>query len=148
MKINPRYLLIERLKKHEGFRSKAYKDITGHLTIGYGRNLDANGISEAEGLFMLMADIDNAITQVESKLSDVILDLSEARTGVLYEMAFNMGIYNLLKFKKTLRAIKDKDYDLASIEMMDSKWAVQVGRRAVVLSNIMHTNSIESHTDI
>ena len=28
------------IKRHEGFRSKPYKDTVGKTTIGYGRNLD------------------------------------------------------------------------------------------------------------
>ena len=37
--------LIERVKKHEGFETKPYKDTVGKLTIGYGRNLEDNPLS-------------------------------------------------------------------------------------------------------
>ena len=137
--------LIDRIKEHEGFSNIPYKDSTGNLTIGYGRNLDANGISKEEALMMLMADIDKAIANTQHRLGTTLKGLSEVRKGVLYEMCFNLGIYGLLRFKKMLKAIRDEDFELASIEMMDSKWAKQVGRRAVLLSNIMHTNSIHPH---
>ena len=48
-------------------------------------------------------------------------------------MCFNLGITRLLKFKKFLGALESKDYKTASEEMMDSRWATQVGPRAVRL---------------
>ena len=45
-------------------------------------------------------------------------------------MGFNLGLTRLLKFKKFLAALEKKDYETAAIEMMDSRWAVQVKGRA------------------
>jgi len=36
-----------------------------------------------------------------------------------------------------IAAIKAKNFTLASEEMLDSKWATQVGNRAVTLSHLM-----------
>ena len=134
--------LIERIKKHEGFSSIPYTDSEGNLTIGYGRNLDANGISREEATMMLLSDIDKAILNTQKAIPSTLANLSEIRKSVLYEMSFNMGIYGLLTFKKMLKAIRNGDYKLASLEMLNSKWNGQVGIRAMLLSDIMRTNCI------
>ena len=51
--------MIRQLALHEGLRLKPYKCTSGALTIGYGRNLDARGITEAEAEMMLSHDIDD-----------------------------------------------------------------------------------------
>ena len=50
-------------------------------------------------------------------------------------MSFNLGITRLLKFKKFLTALEVKNWDNAAVEMMDSRWAKQVGPRAVRLKD-------------
>ena len=57
--------------------------------------------------------------------------------GVLIEMVFNLGKFGLAKFKKFLDYINKKDWKKASIEMLDSDWSKQVGRRSKTLSNII-----------
>ena len=54
-------------------------------------------------------------------------------------MAFNLGIYGLLTFKKFLKYLKNEEYVKASKEMLDSKWAKQVGSRARELSEQIRT---------
>ena len=53
------------------------------------------------------------------------------------DMAFNMGVPRLCKFKNMWSAIHEQKFDIASLEMMDSRWARQVGRRARILSDAM-----------
>ena len=57
-------------------------------------------------------------------------ELDGVRQRVLVNMGFNLGLTRLLKFKKFLAALEKKDYETAAIEMMDSRWAVQVKGRA------------------
>jgi lysozyme len=54
-------------------------------------------------------------------------------------MSFNMGLPTLSKFTRTLQAIKNGRYSDAADEMLDSKWARQVGKRAERLSKQMRT---------
>ena len=63
--------------------------------------------------------------------------LDDARQFVLVDMAFNMGLAGLKGFKKMLTAVEQGDYQTAAKEMLASKWAAQVGRRAAELSKIM-----------
>ena len=52
-------------------------------------------------------------------------------------MMFNLGKTRLSKFVKMRDAIEDHDYNRAAKEMLDSKWADQVGNRAVELAELM-----------
>ena len=133
-----KHTMYEQLKLHEGLRLKPYRDSVGKLTIGIGRNLDDKGITREEARTMCMNDIEEVRRQLH--LYDWFVDLSEIRKKVIIDMAFNMGIYGMLTFKKMITAIKNKDYNLAADEMLDSKWAGQVGQRARRLAKMMRTN--------
>ena len=50
--------------------------------------------------------------------------------SVLLDMCYNLGQNRLSGFIKFLAALKVKDYSTAAKEMLDSRWAVQVKRRA------------------
>ena len=111
-------ILIEQLKRHEGFRSKPYKCSAGKLTIGYGRNLDDVGINQSEALELLRQDVARARKDVLKHISGADL-LDDVRLNVLINMCFNLGIYKLLLFRKTLRAVQDFDFDKAVIRPED-----------------------------
>lgn len=114
-----------------------YKDSVGVLTIGYGRNLDDNGISRDEAELMLVNDLDAAIA--DAMTLPYWDRLSPVRQLVLSDMSFNLGLPRLLKFKKMHAALEVGDYSLAAHEMMDSKWYRQTERRAKVLVRAMQT---------
>jgi lysozyme len=128
----------EQLRRDEGLRLKPYTDSLGNLTIGFGRNLEARGISTKEAYVLLDNDIENFNIDLLIKLP-WSADLDEPRYGVLLNMAFNMGISGLMTFKKTLIYVEQGQYDLAAAEMLDSRWAVEVGDRALRLSKQMET---------
>lgn len=130
--------LIEMIKRHEGFVSHGYKDSLGYLTIGYGRLIDSRkhgGISEDEAEYLLKNDIE----RVEKQLNRIewYQNLDDKRKAVIVNMAFNLGITGLLQFKNMIAAIERKDYVRASMEMLNSRWASQVKRRADELADIM-----------
>lgn len=118
---------------------KPYKCTSNKLTIGVGRNLDDNGISKDEAMYMLNNDIHRCIKELESALP-FFHNLPTARQDVLISMVFNMGLTRLLGFKKMLKALEDRDYKEASKQMLDSKWKKQVGNRATELAYIMEHN--------
>jgi lysozyme len=128
--------LIEQLKRQEGLRLKPYKCTSDKLTIGYGRNLESNGISQHEANHMLENDILKVIAELQNRLEWFSV-IDKVRSDVLANMAFNMGVAGLLKFKNMLAAIELGDYATAGYEMLDSKWAKQVGGRAEELSRQM-----------
>lgn len=135
-----RELLISQLERHEGLRLKPYRDTVGKLTIGFGRNLEDVGISRGEAVAMLDNDIDQVVAELERM--PLFLSLDPVRRVVLANMCFNLGLTRLLGFKKMLTALGDRDYEEAARQMMDSKWARQVGVRAVELSEIMRTGEV------
>lgn len=118
-----------------GFPNSLTSCPTGHLTIGYGHNLE-NGISANAALFILQEDLTQA-EQAVKKAFPWWWKLDDARQFVLVDMAFNMGLAGLKGFKKMLTAVEQGDYQTAAKEMLASKWAVQVGRRAAELSKMM-----------
>ena len=151
-------LLMQKLVAHEGMRLDVYKDTLGINTIGIGRNLDdrgitkdeldwmdypsieyvySDGITEADAVYLAQNDVQI----VEGELlraHPCVEDLDAVRQLVLVDMAFNMGVPRLCKFKKMWAAVHDEDYPTAAKEMLDSRWATQVKGRAVKLSNAMH----------
>lgn len=133
--------LMNRIKaqlvRHEGLRLKPYRCTAGKLTIGIGRNLDDCGITQSEAYVMLINDIMNCEKQLQSKIPDIYNGLDEVRKSVLLNMCFNLGINGLLCFKNTLAFVKAGDWERAANNMLVSKWAKQVGRRAIELSELM-----------
>jgi len=127
----------EQLVRHEGLRLKPYRCTAGKLTIGIGRNLDDSGISQSEAYIMLINDIMNCEKQLQAKIPDIYNGLDEVRKSVLLNMCFNLGISGLLGFKNTLAFIKARDWERAANNMLVSRWAKQVGRRAIELSELM-----------
>jgi lysozyme len=127
-------------KNFEGIRYKPYKCSAGKTTIGYGRNLDDVGISQAEADMLFDNDWFSATEDVNTLLKAYSIDensLSEGRKYVLTDMMFNLGYSKLSKFKNMLTALKKQDYATAAKEMMSSAWATQVKTRATKLRDIM-----------
>ena len=148
--------LVKMIALHEGIVLNVYQDHLNINTVGIGRNLDDRGITDGELLFMnkTIDDVyDNGLTEeeayylcmndiaiVEKELLDskpVVNQLTDVRQMVLVDMAFNMGVPRLKLFKNMWMAIEKVNYPLACVEMLDSKWANQVGKRAVRLSEAM-----------
>jgi lysozyme len=130
------YALKAQLICHEGLLCKPYKCTAGKLTIGVGRNLEDRGITEQEAEYLLDNDIQAVLKQVSAEIP-VFNHLSEVRQSVLLNMAFNLGVNGLKKFKKMLAALCVEEFNLAAQEMLDSKWAEQVGLRAQELADMM-----------
>jgi lysozyme len=124
------------LEKHEGYRQFVYKDSMGIETIGIGRNLKNRGVTHAEALYLLENDITDFTKQLHDRLYWFDSIHPDAQM-VLLDMAFNLGIAGLMTFTQTLEHIKNENYLKASETMLQSKWAGQVGKRAVELSNIL-----------
>lgn len=133
-------MLGKMLALDEGKRALPYEDDVGKITIGIGRNLTDNGLSEAEIYLLLTNDIQDVEDDVSSL--DWFTPLDPVRRLVIADMCFNLGLKRLLGFKNMIVAIKVKDYEIAALEMIDSKWARQVGKRAYRLAHMMRTGKI------
>jgi len=129
--------VYELIRRHEGLRLRPYADSMGHLTIGYGRALDIVGISREEAEAMLRADVERAREAL--KALEWFGGLDDARSAALIDMAFNLGGAGLGGFSRFLDAMKRRDFGAAAREMLDSKWAGQVGGRARELAAMIRT---------
>ena len=128
--------LEDQLITHEGLELKPYQCTADKLTIGVGRNIEDRGITEDEARYLLKNDIKIVEDELLSK-KPMVAELDAVRQRVLVDMGFNLGIPTLLKFQNMWLAIEQEDFIQASIEMMDSRWARQVGQRAHKLSEAM-----------
>jgi len=116
------------IKSYEDFSNKPYICTAGKLTIGFGRNIQDNGISDIEAEFMFNNDMKR--TEQDLMTCRWYINAPSPVKDALFNMCFNLGLTRLLGFKKMIKAIIEKDYTNAAIEALDSKWATQVGERA------------------
>lgn len=130
--------LTDMLVDHEGMRRKPYRCTAGKLTIGVGRNLDDRGISPDEAMYMLANDIRDSRRELSAAFP-WFDKLDEVRQAVLIDMCVNLGLSRLQGFRNTLALIGVGKCEAAAQEMLNSKWAEQVGRRAQRLSRMMAT---------
>jgi lysozyme len=117
------------LELDEGLRLHPYEDTVGKLTIGIGRNLDDVGISEAEARHMLGNDIEWVVKELDRAMP-WWRTMPEPAQRALANMAFNLGLTRLRRFKNMLAALQAGDYSKAADEALDSLWAKQVKGRA------------------
>lgn len=106
-------LALPRLKTEEGFRAIKYTDTQGHLSIGYGFNVDA-GISQFAAGALLTAQA----TELHNLLMAFpwYADLDPIRQSVCLDIAFNGGINGLLHFPSMIAALQAKDWQKAAGE--------------------------------
>jgi lysozyme len=130
--------LIEQLKIHEGMKLKPYKCTAGKLTIGIGRNLEDVGITMEEAEYFLQNDIAEARSQLLHAFP-WMGELNDARISAMINFTFNVGIGTVKKFENTLSYMQSGEWDKAADEMMDSRWARQVGNRAIEVTEQIRT---------
>ena len=126
---------IEQLRIDEGESLVIYYCTASAPTIGIGRNLES-GITKEESNYLFMNDI----ARVNKELADTFTwyyMLSPTRRSVMVNMNFNLGLTRFMTFKKMLAALECRDYEEAANQMLDSKWANQVGERSVRLAKKM-----------
>jgi lysozyme len=145
--------LTQDLIRDEGTRLIAYDDATGlsirpgvilkgHPTIGHGRSLDTNGITEEEALYLLTNDI-NRITAILSKYPWFV-SLDYTRQNAILNMAFNLGVTGLLEFQNMIQHLSNHppQYDLAAQDMEDSVWYKEAGMRGMRLASAIRDGDI------
>jgi len=138
--------------KHEGNEDYSYTDTVGKRSVGIGFNIDDNKkfakkilgdrfdavyngkepINIVDKQTFFDYSLRNALAVSKKYLPDFDDQPDEVKEVVL-NMAFNLG-NRLHKFKKTKKYLDNKQYENASKEMLDSKWARQVKNRAKELS--------------
>lgn len=127
---------IEQLKLHEGVRTKPYVDTVGKVTIGVGFNLTDVGLSMEEIDYILLLRVELLEVELSKRLFWYSC-LGEVRQKVLLDMAYNLGVTGMLSFQQMLSHMSQSNWDAAAADMLNSKWATQVGQRAIRLAGMM-----------
>ena len=133
--------LVRMLRRHEGVKHFSYRDHLGNTTIGVGRCLEPGvglGLSDDEIDMLLENDIARVTIEL-SRCFPWFDELNDARRDAMIDICFNLGLTRLLKFNNALAAIDARDWELAAIEFIDSRWRNQVGNRAVELAAMIET---------
>tara|TARA_R100000808_G_scaffold585_2_gene3018 strand:+ start:43 stop:447 length:405 start_codon:yes stop_codon:yes gene_type:complete len=130
--------LLQRIKHHEGFRSRVYKCTEGYDTIGYGFAIKDLDLDEDLAEEILIRKLEKLIKRVRAKF-DWLDSVPHEVQGVLVEMSYQMGLSGVSKFKKALHAMQMLEWKKAADEMLDSRWAKQTPNRAKELSNIIRS---------
>lgn len=120
--------LIDELKNAEGFEGFVYEDTLGFATIGYGTKLP---LSKEEAELLLYKRVNDKYRELEIKLD---FQVCEEAKEILLNMSYQLGVEGVLKFKKMLKALEQKDYKTANYEMLNSLWAKQTPNRAKKLA--------------
>ena len=135
--------VMQRIKSHEGFRNKVYKDTLNKRTVGYG-HLCVEDYWEDDREYTV-AELDRVFEKdfhrAENAASKLYkgCNIDKKAKEIIIEMVFQLGPSGVSKFKNMWAALKESppNYKIASSEMLDSRWAKQTPSRAKELSNIM-----------
>ena len=130
--------IYEQLRRDEGYQSSLYRDQLGNPTIGVGHNLHVPLSGRA--IQTILEDDVSVAWETLTTRCPWVTTLSDARKGALTNLTFNMGIDGLLGFQKMLRAAQSGDWETAAAELLNSRYAKQVGDRAQRLATQMKTD--------
>ena len=137
--------LKEKIKIHEGFRDTIYLDTLNKKTIGYG-HLIVHEDKFVEGKAYPKEELEALFDKDFEKGWNLMIQFCEVNNldsisddakEILCEMIFQMGYSGVGKFKNMIKALQNRDYTKASIEMLDSRWAKQTPNRAKELIDHM-----------
>lgn len=146
-------LLKEQIKRHEGEVLEIYKDSLGYLTFGVGHLVreDDPEFGQPEGTPVTQERVDEVyeidfdkhleetIHLFESKGGEDFYALPENIQHVLVNMTFNLGGTRFGKFNNMWKGVVENDWEKVAVEMEDSKWFGQVGRRSVELQEMVRS---------
>lgn len=128
----------KRLIEFEGLRLMPYRCTSNKLTIGVGRNIEDRGISVETAMQMLREDLELVIDELKRAIPG-FEKMPESVQEALVDLAFNMGTPTLLTFKRALRALQAQEWDNAADEILSSRYAKQVGRRAEIIADMIRS---------
>tara|TARA_B100000900_G_C20451618_1_gene663393 strand:+ start:106 stop:558 length:453 start_codon:yes stop_codon:yes gene_type:complete len=143
--------LRKQLEIDEGIVNEIYNDHLGYPTFGIGHLITED--DPEEGLPVGTPVSEERIQQAfESDIEWVLADckklynnfesLPEEAQQIIANMMFNLGYPRLSKFKGMRAGVEDENWEAAADEMLDSRWARQVGARAERLSDRMRVIGI------
>jgi len=135
--------LLESVRKHEGYRNKVYLDTLNKRTVGVGHLCvedfweDNKEYEESFLMDILQKDLQNSIDGAENLCKN--LNISDNAKIIIIEMIFQLGKTGVSKFRNMWKALAENppNYEEASIQMLDSRWAKQTPNRAKEMASHM-----------
>jgi len=135
--------LLESVRKHEGYRNKVYLDTLNKRTVGVGHLCvedfweDNKEYEESFLMDILQKDLQNSIDGAENLCKN--LNISDNAKILIIEMIFQLGKNGVSKFRNMWKALAEDppNYEEASIQMLDSRWAKQTPNRAKEMASHM-----------
>jgi len=135
--------LLESVRKHEGYRNKVYLDTLNKRTVGVGHLCvedfweDNKEYEESFLMDILQKDLQNSIDGAENLCKN--LNISDDAKIIIIEMIFQLGKTGVSKFRNMWKALAENppNYEEASIQMLDSRWAKQTPNRAKKMASHM-----------
>jgi len=135
--------LLESVRKHEGYRNKVYLDTLNKRTVGVGHLCvedfweDNKEYEESFLMDILQKDLQNSIDGAENLCKN--LNISDDAKILIIEMIFQLGKSGVSKFRNMWKALAENppNYEEASIQMLDSRWAKQTPNRAKEMASHM-----------
>ena len=118
--------LIDKVKRHEGWRSKPYRCSAGKLTIGYGTNIEK--ITKGEGYLLLTSRLNDIFEYAVPQLPEYET-LNDIRKLVYLDMLYNLGFKSFKGFKLMRKEVKAGNWHGAANEIENSTYYKQVGIR-------------------
>lgn len=134
------------IKKHEEYQDKVYINSQGVPVCGWGHALLEDTVIPLEvGQIFFQLDFSQARRDLKT-IFDIyeLPNIGPTRKAVLLHMLFNIGLEKVREFDKMLTALREEDFERATDEMLNSRWAEQVGERAVEMAGMMRTGRIET----
>ena len=141
--MTPREFALKRLETEEGFSAHTYQDHLGLDTIGYGTLLPLSieetlhlrcgdrpqELRERDCAWLLQHRAGEAFDRLERDLA-WFRDLPASVQAALYDLVYNLGQSRLLRFRRMIAALEEDRWEVAAVELFDSRYATQVPKRA------------------
>ena len=129
--------LLAQLIRLEGRWLAPYYDEAGNLIV-VADHREEKALTDPESMTVLESDVRRVALHLEDRLP-VVGRLDAVRQRVLFHMAFNMGVEQLLTLPRFISAVRFRNWEAAAEEMLTSDWANHERRRANVLAQLMRT---------
>ena len=141
--MNAREFYIARLETEEGFSAQLYKDHLGYPTIGYGTLLPLQEDEQAqlncgpEPQQLRERDCQWLLAHRAAHAWDEAGDafpwfnaVPESVRAAVGDMSYQLGLPRLRKFKRMLAALAVNRWEVAAVELWDSRYSQQTPKRA------------------
>ena len=136
--------VMEMIKKHEGVRTRPYKDSLGLWTVGVGHLIgDGKSLPPEWNREFTKEEVNALFLKDYEKHKEMAMKTpgwskaNETGQAAMIDLAFNMGGSWYKKFPATSKALEAGDFEKAADNLKDSKWYQQVKSRGVTIVDMI-----------